>query len=167
LQRGLAAAESVFRMLDEATEVDTGSVTLGRARGEIEFTGVGLRYAGAERDALTGIDVSIRPGETVALVGPSGGGKTSLVNLVPRFYHAGHGQIRIDGHDIETLTLGSPARQYRPMSDRTSFSSMTRSPPTSPMAASVMPVATKSRRPPAPPMRLNSSNAWRRVSTRP
>jgi subfamily B ATP-binding cassette protein MsbA len=107
LQRGLAAAESVFRMLDEATEVDTGSVTLGRARGEIEFTGVGLRYAGAERDALTGIDVSIRPGETVALVGPSGGGKTSLVNLVPRFYHAGHGQIRIDGHDIETLTLGS------------------------------------------------------------
>jgi subfamily B ATP-binding cassette protein MsbA len=107
LQRGLAAAESVFRMLDEATEVDTGSVTLGRARGEIEFAGVGLRYAGAERDALTGIDVSIRPGETVALVGPSGGGKTSLVNLVPRFYHAGHGQIRIDGHDIETLTLGS------------------------------------------------------------
>jgi subfamily B ATP-binding cassette protein MsbA len=107
LQRGLAAAESVFRMLDEATEVDAGTVTLGRARGEIEFAGVGLRYAGAERDALTGVDLSIRPGETLALVGPSGGGKTSFVNLVPRFYHAGAGQIRIDGHDIETLTLGS------------------------------------------------------------
>jgi subfamily B ATP-binding cassette protein MsbA len=107
LQRGLAAAESVFRMLDEATEVDAGTVTLGRARGEIEFAGVGLRYAGADRDALTGVDLSIRPGETLALVGPSGGGKTSFVNLVPRFYHAGAGQIRIDGHDIETLTLGS------------------------------------------------------------
>ncbi|MCX7148610.1 MAG: ATP-binding cassette domain-containing protein, partial [Rhodocyclales bacterium] len=66
-----------------------------------------LRYAGAERDALTGIDLTVRPGETVALVGPSGGGKTSFVNLVPRFYHAGSGQIRIDGHDTETLTLGS------------------------------------------------------------
>jgi subfamily B ATP-binding cassette protein MsbA len=107
LQRGLAAAESVFRMLDEATEVDAGTVTLGRARGEIEFAGVDLRYAGAERDALTNINLTIHPGETVALVGPSGGGKTSFVNLVPRFYHAGHGQIRIDGHDIETLTLGS------------------------------------------------------------
>ena len=107
LQRGLAAAESVFRMLDEATEVDGGTLTLGHARGEIEFAAVGLRYAGAERDALAGIDLNIRPGETVALVGPSGGGKTSFVNLVPRFYHAGSGQIRIDGHDIETLTLGS------------------------------------------------------------
>jgi subfamily B ATP-binding cassette protein MsbA len=107
LQRGLAAAESVFRMLDEATEVDAGTVTLGRARGKIEFAGVGLRYTGAERDALSGVNLSIRPGETLALVGPSGGGKTSFVNLVPRFYHAGQGQIRIDGHDIETLTLGS------------------------------------------------------------
>ncbi len=107
LQRGLAAAESVFRMLDEATEVDAGTTDLGRARGEIEFAGVGLRYAGTERDALHGIELAIRPGETVALVGPSGGGKSSLVNLVPRFYHAGSGQIRVDGHDIERLTLHS------------------------------------------------------------
>jgi len=107
LQRGLAAAESVFRMLDEATEVDAGTVNFGRARGEIEFATVGLRYAGAERDALAAIDLVIRPGETLALVGPSGGGKTSFVNLVPRFYHAASGQIRIDGHDIETLTLAS------------------------------------------------------------
>ncbi len=117
LQRGLAAAESVFRMLDEAAEVDQGTVTLGgagKARGEIEFAGVGLRYAATERDALNQIDLAIRPGETVALVGPSGGGKTSLVNLVPRFYHAGSGQIRIDGQDIETLTLQLAARQHRP-----------------------------------------------------
>jgi len=107
LQRGLAAAESVFRMLDETPELDTGTVALGRARGEIEFAGVGLRYGAASRDALSGIDLRVRPGETLALVGPSGGGKTSLVNLVPRFYHAGSGQIRIDGQDIESLTLGS------------------------------------------------------------
>jgi subfamily B ATP-binding cassette protein MsbA len=107
LQRGLAAAESVFRMLDEATEVDHGTLELGHARGEIEFAGVGLRYASASRDALADIELKIQPGETVALVGPSGGGKTSFVNLVPRFYHASSGRIRIDGHDIETLTLGS------------------------------------------------------------
>jgi subfamily B ATP-binding cassette protein MsbA len=107
LQRGLAAAESVFRMLDETPEVDTGTIDLGRARGEIEFVAVSLRYAGAERDALNAIDLSIRPGETVALVGPSGGGKTSFVNLVPRFYHPASGRIRVDGHNIETLTLNS------------------------------------------------------------
>jgi subfamily B ATP-binding cassette protein MsbA len=107
LQRGLAAAESVFRLLDEAPEVDAGTMALGRARGEIEFAAIGLRYPGAERDALTAIDLRIRPGETVALVGPSGGGKTSFVNLVPRFYHASSGQIRIDGQNIETLTLES------------------------------------------------------------
>lgn len=107
LQRGLAAAESVFRMLDEVPEEDSGTIALGRAEGRIEFIDVSLRYAGAERDALTAINLSIRPGETVALVGPSGGGKSSLVNLVPRFYHAGSGAIRIDGHDIETLTRNS------------------------------------------------------------
>ena len=107
LQRGLAAAESVFRMIDEAAEVDTGTIELGRVRGDIEFAAVSLRYAGAERDALTAIDLRINPGETVALVGPSGGGKTSLVNLVPRFYQPVSGQIRIDGHNIETLTLNS------------------------------------------------------------
>ncbi len=107
LQRGLAAAESVFRMLDEKPEVDVGTIDLGRARGDIEFAAVSLRYAAAESDALAGINLRIRPGETVALVGPSGGGKSSLVNLVPRFYHPSAGQIRIDGHDAEALTLQS------------------------------------------------------------
>lgn len=105
LQRGLAAAESVFKMLDEIPEEDRGGVNLGRARGEIEFLNVSLRYESAERDALSALNLSIQPGETIALVGTSGGGKSSLVNLVPRFYHASSGQIRIDGHDIEDLTL--------------------------------------------------------------
>lgn len=107
LQRGLAAAESVFRLLDEAPEEDRGMTDLGRARGEIEFIGVTLRYNNTARDALTAIDLKVSPGETVAFVGPSGGGKSSLVNLVPRFYHTSSGRIRIDGHDIEDLTRNS------------------------------------------------------------
>lgn len=107
LQRGLAAAESVFLMLDEAPEDDGGQLTLGRAQGEIRFENVTLRYAGAERDALSDINLHIRPGETVALVGPSGGGKSSLVNLVPRFYRVTSGQISIDGIAIESLTCQS------------------------------------------------------------
>jgi subfamily B ATP-binding cassette protein MsbA len=105
LQRGLAAAESVFELIDEAGERDTGTVDIGRAAGEIRFENVRFSYPGAERVALDGIDLSIEAGETVALVGPSGGGKTTLANLVPRFYRAEAGRIRLDGHDLETLKL--------------------------------------------------------------
>jgi subfamily B ATP-binding cassette protein MsbA len=94
-------------MLDETPEEDTGHLILGRARGEIRFDDVTLRYAGADRDALSAINLTINPGETIALVGPSGGGKSSLVNLVPRFYQATSGQITVDGHAIETLTCQS------------------------------------------------------------
>ncbi len=107
LQRGLAAAESVFGMIDESPEDDRGTVRLDRARGEVEFQGVRLRYPGATRDALAGIDLHVSPGETIALVGASGSGKTSLANLLPRFYHVTEGRILVDGHPIEDLTLDS------------------------------------------------------------
>jgi subfamily B ATP-binding cassette protein MsbA len=107
LQRGLAAAESVFTLLDEAPEDDRGSITLGRARGEIAFENLHFGYPAAERAALAGIDLAIAPGETVALVGSSGGGKTTLANLLPRFHHPTSGCIRLDGHDLESLTLAS------------------------------------------------------------
>ena len=107
LQRGLAAAESVFRLLDESCEEDQGTVDLGRAQGRIEFDHITLRYDKAESDALCDIGATINPGETVALVGPSGGGKSSLVNLLPRFYPVDAGEIRIDGHPLATLTLAS------------------------------------------------------------
>jgi subfamily B ATP-binding cassette protein MsbA len=64
-------------------------------------------YPGGERAALSGIDLRIAPGETVALVGPSGGGKTTLANLVPRFHSASHGRVLLDGVPIEALTLDS------------------------------------------------------------
>src|SRR5262249_24305512 len=83
IQRGLAAAESIFGLLDRDVEPDTGTVGLERARGELRFERVSLRYAGSEREALVDASLTIRPGETVALVGSSGSGKTSLVNLIP------------------------------------------------------------------------------------
>jgi len=107
IQRGLAAAESIFGLLDRDVEPDTGTVTLQRARGELRFDRVALRYSGADREALADVSLSIRPGETVALVGSSGSGKTSLVNLIPRFYEPTAGRLFIDGHDITTLTLSS------------------------------------------------------------
>jgi subfamily B ATP-binding cassette protein MsbA len=107
LQRGLAAAESVFALLDEAAEADPGQAALARARGEVRFERVSFAYPGAARPALEAIELAIRPGETVALVGASGSGKTTLVNLVPRFHRPTDGRITIDGHDLETLSLAS------------------------------------------------------------
>lgn len=107
LQRGLAAAESVFTLLDEVPEDDRGRETLGRASGKIVFEGLHFRYPTAERDALAGIDLAITPGQTVALVGSSGGGKTTLANLLPRFHHPTAGHVRLDGHNLEDLTLAS------------------------------------------------------------
>jgi len=107
LQRGLAAAESVFQVLDEVPEEDSGTIQLGRARGHIRFEGVGFTYEGGTRPALEEIDLDIEPGQTVALVGASGSGKTTLAALVPRFYHPSCGRLLIDDHAIEDLTLSS------------------------------------------------------------
>jgi subfamily B ATP-binding cassette protein MsbA len=107
IQRGLAAAERIFALLDEKPEEDRGSVELSRVRGELVFENVSARYAGAEHDALAGVSLKTTPGESVALVGPSGSGKTSLVNLIPRFYEPTAGRILLDGHDIDALTLAN------------------------------------------------------------
>jgi len=107
LQKGLAASESVFQLIDREPEPDHGTVTMGRARGEVRFEGVGFSYGDAGRPALDGIDLAIAPGETVALVGASGAGKTTLANLVPRFYQPTRGRVLLDRHDLETLSLAS------------------------------------------------------------
>jgi subfamily B ATP-binding cassette protein MsbA len=107
LQRGLAAAESVFGMIDNPLEEDRGTLALPRARGEVQYENVSFTYPTRTEPALQGIDLHIRPGETVALVGGSGGGKTTLVNLLPRFYAPSAGRVLLDGHDIQTLTLDS------------------------------------------------------------
>ncbi len=110
LQRGIAAAESVFKLIDQHPEPDTGSRQLDRAQGTLQFNNVSLHYANSESTALNAINLSIQAGETLALVGRSGSGKTSLVNLIPRFYQPTAGQLLIDGIDITDIRLADLRR---------------------------------------------------------
>ncbi len=107
VQRGLAAAESVFRVMDEQPEADSGSRELGRARGELEFREVSFTYPEGARPALDHVSFRVGARETVALVGASGSGKSTLANLLPRFYSPGGGNILLDGIDIGELRLAS------------------------------------------------------------
>lgn len=110
LQRGLASAESVFELLDEKVETDSGQRDAGRLNGEIEFRSVSFRYPGTETDALHRTSLHIAPGEKVALVGASGSGKTTLANLIPRFYEPNEGSVFLSGSDACEYTLASLRR---------------------------------------------------------
>lgn len=112
LQVGLAAAQSVFSVIDEIAEQDISSKDIGRAKGEIELRGVTLRYDEAKRPALDNLNLSIKSGEKIALVGRSGGGKTTLVSLLPRFYELQQGLILLDGMDIRAISLKSLRQQF-------------------------------------------------------
>lgn len=112
MHKGLAAAETVFSMIDQPTEEDRGTLEVPRVRGELEYRNVTLRYAAdSERPALDELNLVIKPGETVALVGKSGGGKTTLVNLLPRFYEPTSGQILLDGHPLNDYRLANLRQQ--------------------------------------------------------
>ena len=110
LQKGLAAAESIFSLLDETPERDEGTIELERARGELTFEHVEFAYPGETIRAVHDVNLSVAPGETVALVGTSGSGKTTLVKLVPRLYAPTSGRVLIDGRDIADYTLASLRR---------------------------------------------------------
>ena len=107
LQRGLAASESVFGLIDTPSETDTGKVIIGRAQGRIAFEHVNLSYQGDDRLALHDVSLEIPAGQAVALVGASGSGKSTMANLVPRFYLPTSGRITLDGYDLGDLTLAS------------------------------------------------------------
>jgi subfamily B ATP-binding cassette protein MsbA len=111
LQRGLAAAQTVFALVDESPELDQGGRELDRAEGRIRFEQVSFRYPSSEREVLRDVSFEVEPGSTVALVGHSGGGKTTIANLVPRFYLPSRGRILIDGVDIQELSLTGLRRQ--------------------------------------------------------
>ena len=105
VQQGIAAAQSVFLLLDEEAEKDTGSKTLDAVKGDIEFRNVTFGYEQAKDDVLKDISFSADAGETVAMVGRSGSGKSTLVSLLPRFYDNQQGQILLDGVPVQTLKL--------------------------------------------------------------
>jgi len=111
-QIGLAAAQSVFEVIDAPIEVDEGKGHLEKIKGSIAFEHVSLRYEGAKRLALDDLNFTVNPGEKVALVGRSGGGKTSLVNLLPRFYELQQGSIQLDGMDVRDLSLKDLRAQF-------------------------------------------------------
>ncbi len=111
MQRGLAASESVFGMIDAESEQDSGAHLAARAQGKLEFNHTSFTYPEQEQEALTDINLCIQPGETIALVGMSGGGKTSLVNLVPRFYTPDSGDILLDGRSLKDISLSSLREQ--------------------------------------------------------
>ena len=105
LQRGLAASQSIFDLLEEPPEPETGNRRLPVIRGALSFRRVSLHYDSASVAALDDINLDIEPGETVALVGKSGSGKSSLAALVPRFYQPTGGQILLDGLDLQHVNL--------------------------------------------------------------
>lgn len=105
IQKGMAAAESVFTILDTDIEEDLGTKCLEHSNGHVLFSTVNFRYDQAADDAIKGLTLDIPAGSSVAFVGKSGSGKTTLVNLLPRFYEISGGQIQIDGENIHDLTL--------------------------------------------------------------
>jgi len=107
MQRGLSACESVFGLMDSESEHDPMPTVMPHARGELVFEHVGFRYPNTERDALGDISFSVEAGKTVALVGASGSGKTTIATLIPRFYGCTRGRILIDGQDISQVSLAS------------------------------------------------------------
>jgi ATP-binding cassette, subfamily B, bacterial MsbA len=118
VQRGVAAADELFDVLDTPVEADSGSVPLQRSRGDIEFDAVHLRYGGSEAPALDGVTLRCAPGSVTALVGRSGSGKSSLVSLLPRFYEPSAGSVRLDGVALADYRLADLRAQIALVSQR-------------------------------------------------
>jgi ABC-type multidrug transport system fused ATPase/permease subunit len=108
LQQGLAAAERIFQFMDEHNEIeeDTNAFAFGRVRGHVRLDHVTFGYDAAS-PVLKDICIEAKPGEMIALVGHTGSGKTTIINLIPRFYDPDAGTITLDGHDIRHVTLRS------------------------------------------------------------
>lgn len=108
-QRGITGIDRFFEVIDERPKITDfpNASELKNVKGSIEFKNVSFKYGESSENVLSNINLSVKPGENIALVGPSGGGKTTLCNLIPRFYEIYSGQILIDNHDIKSVTLKS------------------------------------------------------------
>ncbi len=108
-QRGLTGIDRFMEIMDEPVEIadSESAVPLQNVQGKIEFQNVRFRYTEDGKDILSHLSLTVSPGESIALVGPSGGGKTTFCNLIPRFYELLEGKILIDGQDIRDVTIES------------------------------------------------------------
>jgi len=111
IQVGYAAGLSIFSIMDEKKEVDIGKKKIIKVKGNIVFKNVSFAYSSQKNKALTNINIDIKAGEKVALVGKSGGGKSTIINLVPLFYTLDSGEILIDGIDIREYKLSNLREQ--------------------------------------------------------
>ncbi len=111
-QKGMAASISIFALLDEQAEQDTGKIAISRAKGEIVFDDVSFVYPGDEKSSLSHLNLTANAGETVALVGRSGSGKSTASSLLLRFYDATSGTVLVDGQDIQQYKLKDLRRQF-------------------------------------------------------
>ncbi|MGZ8227653.1 MAG: lipid A export permease/ATP-binding protein MsbA [Methylococcaceae bacterium] len=111
IQKGIVAAESLFEILDEPGELDDGTYQAERCKGALEFKNLTFQYAGANEPALVDISFKAEPGQTIALVGASGGGKSTLASLVSRFYPHDTGEILLDGVEINNYQLANLRKQ--------------------------------------------------------
>jgi len=111
IQKGIAAAESLFEILDEPGEEDSGSYQAERCLGALEFKNLSFKYPGTNEFVLRDINFKVEPGQTIALVGASGGGKSTLANLVSRFYPHDNGEILLDGVEINSYQLANLRKQ--------------------------------------------------------
>jgi len=105
IQGGLAAAASIFSLLDEASEVDTGTHKVDRATGQLDFNRVSFTYPNSERQVLNDVSFTAKSGQMVALVGRSGSGKSTITSLIPRFYVGWQGSITLDGVPVQDYEL--------------------------------------------------------------
>ena len=111
IQKGIAAGESIFKFIGGDDEIDDGQLELQRAQGKLEFDQVGLCYREGDQKVLDDISFRVEPNQTIAIVGRSGSGKSSLVNLVPRLYELDSGSIKLDGESISDYRLRDLRRQ--------------------------------------------------------
>jgi ATP-binding cassette subfamily B protein len=109
IARAIASGERIFDTLDTRPSIvaKPDAIALDPMRGEVRFDDVSFAFAGTRKDALRGVSFTAEPGTVTALVGPTGSGKTTVVNLIPRFYDVTAGRVSIDGHDVRDLTLES------------------------------------------------------------
>ncbi|HEX7236064.1 MAG TPA: ABC transporter transmembrane domain-containing protein, partial [Gammaproteobacteria bacterium] len=111
VQRAITAAAGVFEILDQPKESDKGTLPLTRARGDVSYRNISFRYESGKELALRDVSLDVAAGTTVALVGQSGSGKTTMVSLLPRFYDPDHGAVLLDGRDVREYSLRDLRRQ--------------------------------------------------------